>query len=177
MDSQDDLQRFRPFLRALADELLYSELRKKVDPSDLVQQTMLQAIDARSQFKGESDRAKAGWLRAILQNVVNGLLRRYRSDRRDIALEQTLDRSFQSGRGVELQDSIASPSYGVHMNEERLRIQETLALLSDEQRRAIAMRYWQDMSIEEIAQAMDRSPDAVASLIYRGMKVLRSKLV
>ena len=117
MDSQDDLQRFRPYLRALADELLYSELRKKVDPSDLVQQTMLQAIDARSQFKGESDRAKAGWLRAILQNVVNGLLRRYRSDRRDIALEQTLDRSFQSGRGGELQDSIASPSYGVHVNE------------------------------------------------------------
>lgn len=177
MDSQDDLQRFRPFLRALADELLYSDLRKKVDPSDLVQQTMLQAIDARSQFKGESDRAKAGWLKAILQNVVNGLLRRYRSDRRNVTLEQTLDRSLHSGRGIELEDTVASPSYGVRMDEERIKIQETLDLLSEEQRRAIAMRYWQDMSLEQIAQAMNKSPDAVASLLYRGMKILRAKLV
>jgi DNA-directed RNA polymerase specialized sigma24 family protein len=39
------------------------------------------------------------------------------------------------------------------------------------------MRYWQDKPLEEIAKLMDKSPDAVASLLYRGMKVLRSKSV
>jgi DNA-directed RNA polymerase specialized sigma24 family protein len=38
------------------------------------------------------------------------------------------------------------------------------------------MRYWEDLPLEEIGKAMDKTPDAVAGLLYRGMKVLRSEL-
>jgi len=44
---QDDLQRFRPFLKALAERELQGSLRQKVDASDIVQQTMLQAVESR----------------------------------------------------------------------------------------------------------------------------------
>ena len=82
MESPDDLQRFRPFLRALAEEQLYSGLRPKMDPSDLVQQTMLQAVESQSQFRGTTDAAKASWLRSILKNVMAGFGRHFHRDRR-----------------------------------------------------------------------------------------------
>ena len=177
MEPQDDLQHFRPLLRALAEEMLYSDLRKKVDASDLVQQTMLQAIESQSQYRGNSDGAKAGWLKSILRNVVHGWMRRYRTDRRDIALERPLDASSPSRMGLAIDDSHASPSYGLRQVEEKQKVAELIESLSEEQRRAIVMRYWQDKPLEEIAKLMDKSPDAVASLLYRGMKVLRSKSV
>ena len=74
MDSIDsnhqDLQRFRPFLKALAERELEGDLRSKFDASDIVQQTMLQAMLAEKQWRGRDDASKAGWLRAILRNVV-----------------------------------------------------------------------------------------------------------
>lgn len=100
MEPQDDLQRFRPLLRALAEEMIYSDLKKKVDASDLVQQTMLQAIESQSQYRGNSDGAKAGWLKSILRNVVHGLMRRYRTDRRDIAARTTTGRILPFAIGL-----------------------------------------------------------------------------
>jgi len=186
MEPQEDLQRFRPFLRAIAEELLYADLRKKVDPSDLVQQTMLQAIEAQSQYRGDSDAAKAGWLKAILRNVMNGLLRRYHSERRDIAKERELRMPSQSDPGLaypglaelglERTRHQSSPSHRAQLDEEKERISKVMELLTLDQRRAIVMRYWEDLPLEEIGKAMDKTPDAVAGLLYRGMKVLRSEL-
>ena len=196
MEPQEDLQRFRPFLRAIAEELLYADLRKKVDPSDLVQQTMLQAIEAQSQYRGDSDAAKAGWLKAILRNVMNGLLRRYHSERRDIAKERELRMPSESDPGLadpgladpgladlgladlglERTRHQSSPSHRAQLDEEKERISKVMELLTLDQRRAIVMRYWEDLPLEEIGKAMDKTPDAVAGLLYRGMKVLRSEL-
>ena len=164
-------------IQRLPDAEFWMALRKKVDASDLVQQTMLQAIESQSQYRGNSDGAKAGWLKSILRNVVHGWMRRYRTDRRDIALERPLDASSPSRMGLAIDDSHASPSYGLRQVEENQKVAELIESLSDEQRRAIVMRYWQDKPLEEIAKLMDKSPDAVASLLYRGMKVLRSKSV
>jgi len=49
--------------------------------------------------------------------------------------------------------------------------------LTPEQRRALILRYWEDQSLAEIAQALGKSQDAVAGLLYRAMKVMRSELV
>ncbi|MFM8189607.1 MAG: sigma-70 family RNA polymerase sigma factor [Pirellula sp.] len=181
MEHRDDLQRFRPFLRALADELLYADLQKKVDPSDLVQQTMLQAIEAQSQYRGNSDAAKAGWLKAILRNLVNGLLRSYRSECRDISREQEFRSPSQSdprrnGPGLDISGDQTSPSHQAQLDEEKERISKVMKLLTNDQRRAIAMRYWEDLGLDEIGKAMGKTPDAVAGLLYRGMKILRSEL-
>ncbi|MCE2798392.1 MAG: sigma-70 family RNA polymerase sigma factor [Planctomycetaceae bacterium] len=176
MEPQEDLQRFRPFLKALANQMLYADLRQKLDASDLVQQTMLKAIEAQSQYRGESDAEKAGWLKAILWNLARGLLRRYHSGRREIAREKELASFRLSHAAMNIPENLPSPSYNAQMDEEKERMLKVLESLTLDQRRAILLRYWEDKSLEEIGAVMDKKPEAIAGLIYRGMKVLRTEI-
>src|SRR5919109_1490525 len=66
----------------------------KLDPSDVVQQTLLQAHQAREQCRGQSPAQRAGWLRAILANTLAEALRRFGRRQRDLAREQSLEASL-----------------------------------------------------------------------------------
>lgn len=174
---QDDLQRFRPFLKTLAENQLHAKLRKKIDPSDIVQQTMLQAVAAESQWRGQNDAAKAGWLKAILQNVLNGLARSFHRDCRNVDRELgSHSQVASSSSAFDLAADQTSPSGQIQSDEERAEILRVIAFLTEEQRHAMVLRYWHDRSLAEIAQEMGKSPDAVAGLLYRAMKVMRSEL-
>jgi DNA-directed RNA polymerase specialized sigma24 family protein len=66
------LDRFRSYLKFLARVQLDPRLRAKLDDSDLVQQTLLQAHRAIGQFRGSTAEELAGWLRQILAGVLRG---------------------------------------------------------------------------------------------------------
>jgi RNA polymerase sigma-70 factor (ECF subfamily) len=63
------------------------------------------------------------------------------------------------------------------MHAERLEaIASALARLPDEQRLAIERHHLQGASLSELAQDMNRSKEAVASLLYRALSRLRREL-
>src|SRR3954470_22167833 len=72
------LELFRDYLRLLARLELDRRLRGKADPSDLVQETFLEAHRDFPQFRGGTEPELAAWLRQILARNLANLVRRYR---------------------------------------------------------------------------------------------------
>jgi DNA-directed RNA polymerase specialized sigma24 family protein len=66
----DVLRKYRDWLGLLARMQVGVRYRAKFDPSDVVQQTMLEAVRAWPQFRGQSDGELAAWLRQILARVL-----------------------------------------------------------------------------------------------------------
>lgn len=181
------LDRYRSYLHLLAQAQLHPQLRHKLDASDIVQQTLLEAHRDQQQFQGGSAAQLAGWLRRILAHNVANALRDLRRDKRDVSREQSLSPGGAGGLGSALERSgldvaswlaadQATPSEILSGNERLLRLSDGLSSLSDAQAQAIVLRYWQSCSLADIAERMERSPAAVAGLLHRGLKQLRELL-
>ena len=173
------LEQFREYLRLLARLQLDPRLRSKLDPSDVVQETLLIAHQKRDQFRGSTDAEMASWLRRILANNLAQALRRFGRQQRDVALERSLEQAVeQSSARLEslLADESAGPA-GPALREERLlRLAEALAQLPEDQRTAVEMRHLQGLPVARIGEEMGRSEAAVAGLLRRGLKRLRELL-
>lgn len=171
--------RFRDYLCLLARVQLDPRWRAKVDPSDVVQQTLLKAHQAREQFRGTSPAEEAAWLRRILANTLANVFRDLGRDKRDAgrerSLEQALDDSSARLEAWLVADQ-PSPSEEAMRHEQLLQLTAALERLPDDQREAVVLRHCQGRSVQAIAEQMGRSLPSVASLLRRGLKQLRQQL-
>ncbi len=90
----EQIVRFRPYLLFLARLTTDRRLQSKLDPSDLVQQTMLQAHGNFDQYRGTSDDELAAWLRQILANVVAERQRHFGRGKRDVSRERSFENAL-----------------------------------------------------------------------------------
>jgi DNA-directed RNA polymerase specialized sigma24 family protein len=79
------LEHYRSWLGLLARLQVEPRFRAKFDPSDIVQQTMLEAVRDWPKFRGGTEAELAPWLRQILAHVLLHEMRRFGgAQRRDI---------------------------------------------------------------------------------------------
>jgi RNA polymerase sigma-70 factor (ECF subfamily) len=173
------MESYREYLRLLARLQLDPRLRSKVDPSDVVQETLLQAHKGRDQFRGQTEAEQVAWLRTILARELVRFSRDLGRGKRDIDREQSLERALeQSSARLEqwLAADDSSPSEKAERHEDLARLADALATLLDDQREALEMHYLHGLSLAEIAARLDRSPKAVSSLLRRGIVNLLERL-
>jgi RNA polymerase sigma-70 factor (ECF subfamily) len=175
----ESLERCREYLHLLARLHLDHRLQGKLDPADIVQQTLMRAHEKRSQFRGRTDAELTAWLRQILVNNLAEAVRRFGAESRDVARERSLEASLEES-SARLESWLAadqsSPSQRFMRQEQGIRLADALAELPDDQRRAVELHHLKGYSVAEVGELMDRSRPAVVGLLFRGLKKLRQLL-
>jgi RNA polymerase sigma-70 factor, ECF subfamily len=178
-DEGRSLERYREYLSLLARLHLHPRLQSKLDPSDVVQQTLLKAHQNLAQWRGQGDAEMAAWLRRILANTLADAAREFGGGKRDVAREKPLGAALeQSSARLEafLNPAPSSPSAKAVRNEDLLRLAGALAGLPADQRAAVEMHHLQGCTVAEVAARLGRTERAVAGLLRRGLKKLRELL-
>jgi RNA polymerase sigma-70 factor (ECF subfamily) len=174
------LDSYRQYLLVLTRLQISVEIKGKLDPADVVQQTLLTAHRARSQFRGQTEAEQQAWLRKILATTLAQELRKLRSDKRDVTLERSLNDALGDSShrlAAWLASDGSSVSQKAVRHEELLQLAAAIEELPEDQRCAVERKHLQGQTIETISREMGRSRQSVAGLLRRGIQYLRDHLV
>ena len=178
-DAGSVLEPFRKYLRVLAHVHLDARLRGKLDPSDVVQQTLLHACVGFDDLRSREPGVLAVWLRKILSRTLADAVRDLERAKRDVGRERSIEQAVdESASGLEawLAADQSSPSERADQNEQLLRLADALCDLPDDTRTAVVLKHCRGWTLAQIAEHLGRTPAAVASLLHRGLKQLRELL-
>jgi RNA polymerase sigma-70 factor (ECF subfamily) len=174
------LELYRRYLALLARVQIGQRLQGKVDASDLVQETFLEAHRNFPRFEGASEPQFVRWLRQILAAKLADLLRRYLgAQARDVRLERDIEDAFDRSsvlldRGLVSPHS--SPSQQAARREQAVLLANALTELPDDYREALVLRHLEGLTFPEVARRMGRTLDSVEKLWLRALARLKQQL-
>lgn len=148
-------------------------LHNKDDADDLTQDIFLQAYQSLSRFKGEA--TFSTWLYRI---AVNASLNKVRKSSKNLIL-QRIDAFFgtEKSREAPFLPSDAEDPENILIRQEHVEwVRRALDSLPENQRTAIVLSKYDDLSQKEIAEIMKTTEGAVEALLQRAKRNLREKL-
>jgi RNA polymerase sigma-70 factor, ECF subfamily len=170
-----DLGEYRAWLKALALAQIPVDLRGRIDPSDVVQETICEAISGLPKFRGKTKPEFMGWLRSMLRFHLIDAFRALK-----FAPKVSIDASLgltDDGMSRLLQANLSSVGARVIKEEQSMALAKLLERLSTAQAEAIVLKHCQGMSVEQICRHMNKTPDAVGGLLRHGMRRLRELML
>lgn len=169
------LETCREYLLLVAKKELGGELGGKLGPSDVVQETLIRAHQGFAAFRGVSEGEFLAWVRAILANELVMARRRYSAAKRGLEREMALEIADASWK-VDPRAEDPTPSDVMVADERDEHVQGQLATLPADYQEVLRYRYWEDLTLPEIADKMGRSADAVRKLWYRALESLARQM-
>lgn len=140
-------------------------LDRAEDAHDAVQETALRFLRQLPQFRGES--SIMTWSMGIAVNVAREIRRKKKP-------MQQFDAEIEPP--VRTHRHVASPDETAAASEAHSVLRGTLNDLPERQREALLLRYFQQLSVEETAQAMDCAVGTVKATVHQALRSLRAKL-
>jgi RNA polymerase sigma-70 factor (ECF subfamily) len=105
------------------------------------------------------------WLLSITSNYCIDLIRKRR------AILLSIDEPLPPHPSL-MSEKSAAPEPQLVQSEQQELVQSLLAELAPEYREAVVLRYWHELSYEEIAEMMDTTVSAIKSRLFRARKQL-----
>jgi RNA polymerase sigma-70 factor (ECF subfamily) len=174
------LELYRSYLLLLSRLQLDRRLHSKVDPTDVVQETFLEAARDFPQFQGASEGELVAWLRRILATNLANVVRSFLgTQRRDVRLERELEVQVDQSSGILERGLVAAqstPSQQVARREQGVLLANALGELPEHYREVIVLRHLQGLSFPEVAERLGRSVDSVEKIWARALVQLRRLL-
>ncbi len=173
------LEAQRRALYRLAERQLDGRIAVRIDASDIIQQTFLEAHRSFQQFAGQDARQLTAWLEGILDHKVAGAIRDHALlQKRNVRRDRSMDDSHGGMAPLkqELDGGLSTPSQKAIRGEQEQLLMQALNVLPNDQREAVRLRHLEGWALSDIARHLGRSPSATAGLIKRGMQALRRQL-
>ncbi len=169
----------RSYMGLVARAQVETWLRVKVDASDLVQQTMLEAHRDFHRFQGASEKEWIGWLRRILSHNCADWIRSYRGTAKRGAAREVPFRNVDDTQAFGVLEPAApgdTPSQEFLQQDAELRMAAAMEQLPADYQEVVMLRNLQRLPFNEVAERMGRSRPAVQMLWMRAIKRLQEML-
>ncbi len=146
--------------------LTYRLLGDSTEAEDAAQETFLRAYNKLATFQPE--RKFVNWLLSIASHYCIDCLRR-RGRAPELSLEGPLPAQA-------LASESERPDHMVNRKQQQEHIRQLLDTLEPTYRAAVVLRYWYDLSYEEIAETMGTTESAIKSRLHRARRMLAERL-
>lgn len=169
----------RSFVATAARVHMHRGLQAKVDASDVVQQSLLEAHRGFDRFVGETPAEWLAWLKRIVAHNALDTAKQYRGTaKRDAGREVQLAVHDAASAGWHAQpiDAASSPSRQVIRWEQELLLTAALETLADDHREVLHLRNIERLPFDEVARRMGRSSGACRMLWMRAIASLKDVL-
>jgi len=158
---------FGPRLLALIRVRLGAQLRREIDSQDVLQETLVRAIERFDQFRGADREGLASWLAAIAANEIRDRGEFFRRLKRDVRLRE----SWRSGFDP-VASRVVSEASRIALEERLVRLERALERLTPDHREVIVLRRFEELSFADIGIRMGRSEEASRKLLARALAAL-----
>ncbi len=174
------LERHRPRLRRMIEVRLDKRLSARVDPSDIIQDSLLDASRKLNDYLATRPLPFYPWLRAIAWQRLQDQYRRHlRAKRRSVKFEEPLVPLPDQSALLLASQFIApgtSPSQRLLREESQRRIRAALDQLNPTDREILVLRHLEQMPVAEIAALLGISEGAVKMRRLRAIERIRNLL-
>lgn len=143
--------------------LCYRMLGDPDEAEDAAQESFLRAYKGIRRY--DRERSFSTWLLSIAAHYCIDLMRRRRYT--------TI--SYDDLPQLEPPDLNPGPEMALILGENQRRVQSLLASLGPQDRAAVVMRYWHDLSYEQIADALSMTVSAVKSRLHRARREMADR--
>lgn len=177
------LDRHRESLRRMVRMRLDQKVQRRVDVSDIVQEVLVEANRRLQEYLRNPTLAFHLWLRQIAKDRIIDAHRRHRgSAKRSVDREQRLAAPGGMDRStldlvVQLCDRELTPAAAATQQELARRVEQAIGQLEETDCEVIVMRHYEQLSNQEVAQALNLTEPAASMRYLRAVRRLRTLLL
>jgi RNA polymerase sigma-70 factor (ECF subfamily) len=142
----------------------YARLRHRADAEEVAQETFVAVFRSIEAFSGRS--ALLSWIYGIAKNTVNNHLRRSRAQA--LRIERAEEELVRNAHTFET----CSPEEHVSYRRSAEAALRSLESVAGWQAEVFALRHFDNLPIQDIADRMERSNDAIRSSLYRVKRLI-----
>ena len=170
------LEMCRHYLLLVANRELDAGLRAKIAPSDIVQDTMMEAGRDYLRFHGATEEELLGWLRQILRHNVANVHRHFETAKREVDREIALDPGVADAILHDAVKQSETPSRQAQAHERDKQLERAMQRLPEHSRQILLLRTSEGLTFAQIAEKMDSTAEAVRKQWGRAVEELTKLL-
>ena len=175
------MQKHRPRLKRMVRARMDPRMKGRVDPSDVIQESLLSATQQLPKYLDEQPIPFYPWLRRIAWQKLTHLHQRHLdAQRRSLRKELPRDCWISDQSAVQIAELVtarsASPSSRAQRQESHEQVRGALQQLNEQDREVILLRYLEQLSTKEIAATLDVTTATIRMRHLRALQKLQQLL-